>query len=129
MVEVLFVVARLEAFAAGRRLVGRGTTVFWNSIFMNMNIGFVFMHQGARRLRRARVVMLVHAVVVNDHGVARFPVVADAVVDFVAFAVEDVERRLVHVPMLLVLPVPGVLLEMHVQRLRSARRSAPCSAC
>ena len=76
-------------------------------MFMKRNIGFVFMTSARAGFVGARVEMLVHAVVVDDDGVARFPVVADAVVDLVALAVEDVERRLVHVPVLLVARRPG----------------------
>ena len=56
----------------------------------------------------------------HDRHVARRPVVADAVVDLVAAAVEDVERRLVHVPVLLRAPARRVLLEVDVQRLPQA---------
>ena len=64
--------------------------------------------------------MLVHAVVVHDRDVAGLPVVADAVVDLVALAVEDVERRFVDVTVLLRLAARPVLLEMQVERLRDA---------
>jgi hypothetical protein len=45
--------------------------------------------------------MLVHAVVVDDRHVAGLPVVADAVMNLVALAVEDVEGGLVDVAVLL----------------------------
>src|SRR5229473_3399690 len=74
-------------------------------------------HQRPRRLPFAGVEMLVHAVVMDDRDVAGLPVVANAVVDFVACAIENVERRLVDVPVLLGLAAGGILLEMDVKRL------------
>jgi hypothetical protein len=56
----------------------------------------------------------------HDRDVARGPVVADPVVDLVALAVEDVERGLVHVAVLLRAPARTVLFEVDVQRLREA---------
>ena len=73
-------------------------------MFMNMNIGLVLITSARAGLVGARVEMLVHAVVVHDGDVARLPVVAHAVVDLVALAVEDVEGRLVDVAVLLRLP-------------------------
>src|SRR5262245_2317202 len=58
-------------------------------------------HERSRRPRRIGVEVLVDTVRVHDCDIARLPVVADAVVDLVAPAVEDVERRLVHMPVLL----------------------------
>ena len=66
------------------------------------------------------VVVLVHAVVVHDRDIAGFPVVANAVVDLEAAAVEDVEDRFVDVPVLLRLAARGVFLEVDVQRLAEA---------
>ena len=66
---------------------------------------------------RVGVVVLVHAVIVNDGDVAGLPVVADAVVNLEAAAVKDVEDRFVHVTVPLRLAARGVLLEMDVQRL------------
>ena len=40
--------------------------------------------------------------------------------DFVAFAVEDVEGRLIHVPVLLIVTARRILLEVDVKRLRQA---------
>ena len=74
----------------------------------------------ARRSVRVGVVVFVHAVVVHDRDVAGFPVVADAVVDLEAAAVEDVEDRFVDVPVLLRLAARGVFLEVDVQRLAEA---------
>ena len=77
-------------------------------------------HQGARRLLRAGVEVLVHAIVMHDRDVAGLPVVADAVVDLVAGAVEDVERGLVDVAVLLGGAAGRIFLEMDVQRLGAA---------
>ena len=89
-------------------------------MFMNMNIGFDLSTSARAGLSGLGVEMLVHAVVVHDRHVARLPVVADAVVDLVALAVQDVERRLVDVAVLLVRAARRVLLEVDVQRLRHA---------
>ena len=64
--------------------------------------------------------MLVDAIVVHDRDVAGLPVVADAVVDLVAGAVENVEDRLVHVAVLLGGAARRIFLEMDVQRLAQA---------
>ena len=61
-----------------------------------------------------------HAVVVDDRDVAGLPVVAHAVVDLVALAIEDVEGRLVHVAVLLRLATRGVLLQVDVEHLGDA---------
>ena len=86
-------------------------------MFMNMNIGLVFSTSARAGLARVGVEMLVHAVVVHDRDVARLPVVAHAVVDLVARAVEDVERRLVDVAVLLRFSARPVFLEVEVERL------------
>src|SRR5437763_16827204 len=64
--------------------------------------------------------MLMHAVHVDDRDVSRGPVVAHAVMDLVTLAVENVERRLVNVAVLLRAASGAVLLQVHVQRLRHA---------
>jgi hypothetical protein len=81
---------------------------------------FRFDHERARRLVGARVEVLVHAVVVHDRHVARLPVVAHAVVHLVALAVEDVERGLVHVPVLLRPGARTVFFQVQVKHLRDA---------
>ena len=83
-------------------------------MFMNMNIGFVLITSARAGLSGLGVEVLVHAVVVHDRDVARLPVVAHAVVDLVALAVEDVERRLVDVAVLLRLAAGRVLLEVQM---------------
>ena len=45
---------------------------------------------------RVCVEMLMYTIGMDDDGIARLPVVADAIVDFVAFAIENVERRFIH---------------------------------
>src|SRR5258708_39663135 len=59
-----------------------------------------------------------HAVHVHDRHIPGRPVVAHAVVDLVALPIEYVERRLVHVAVLLRPASRAVFLEVHVQRLR-----------
>ena len=77
-------------------------------------------HERAGRRVGVGVVVLVHAVVVHDRDVAGFPLVADAVVDLEAASVEDVEDRLVDVPVHLRLAARRVFLEVDVQRLAEA---------
>ena len=89
-------------------------------MFMNMYIGLVLITSARAGFVVAGVEMLVHAVVVHDGDVARLPVVADAVVDLVAVAVEDVEGRLVDVAVLLRLAARAVFLEMDVEGLGDA---------
>src|SRR5215510_4981695 len=60
-----------------------------------------------------------HAVVVHDRDVAGLPVVAHAVVDLVAGAVEDVEGGLIDMAVLLGGAARRVFLEVDVQRLRA----------
>src|SRR5262249_21329897 len=74
-------------------------------------------HQGAGGLLFAGVEMLVHAVVMNNRDITGLPIVANAVVDFVARAIENIERRLVYVSVLLGLATRRILLEMNVKRL------------
>lgn len=64
--------------------------------------------------------MLMHTVVVHDHHVTGRPVVPLAVVDLVADAVENVERRFVHVSVLLRLTSGAVFLEMDMEQLADA---------
>src|SRR3954466_8730084 len=56
----------------------------------------------------------------HDGNVARLPVVADAVMDLVAAAVENVERGFVDVAVLLGGAAGGIFLEVDVQRLGAA---------
>src|SRR5882724_712397 len=74
--------------------------------------------QRSRGFHRIGVEVLMHAVHVHDRHVPGRPVVAHAVVDLVALAVEDVERSLVHVAVLLRPASRAVFLQMHVERLR-----------
>src|SRR5262252_9988292 len=74
-------------------------------------------HQGAGGLPFAGVEMLVHAVVMDDRDVAGLPIVTNAVMDFVARSIENIERRLIHMSVLLGLAAGGILLEMKVKRL------------
>ena len=120
VVEVVLLLAHLEALAARRGRVSRGSTVFWNSMFMNMNIGLVLITSARAGLVSRGVEMLVDAVVVDDRHVARLPVVADVVVDLVALAVEDVEGGLVDVAVLLALAAGPVFLEVEVEVLGDA---------
>src|SRR5204862_6396976 len=59
-------------------------------------------------------------VVGRDRPVPLPPAVSNAVMYFVAFAVEDVERRVVDVAVLLRPAARGVLLEVKVEHLRDA---------
>ena len=93
-------------------------------MFMNMMSGLGFSTSARAGFSVLGVEVLVHAVHVHDRDVARLPVVAHAVVDLVADAVEDVEGGLVDVAVLLRAPAGRVLLEVHVQRLRRGRRPA-----
>src|SRR5262249_43702531 len=76
--------------------------------------------QSPGRLLRAGVEVLVHAIVMHDRDIAGLPVVARAVVDFVARAIENVEGGLVHMAVLLSLCARGIFLEVKVQRLGAA---------
>src|SRR5262249_29799644 len=69
---------------------------------------------------RAGVEVLVHAIVMHDRDVAGLPVVARAVVDFVARAIEHVEGRLVYMAVLLSLCTASIFFEMNVERLGAA---------
>src|SRR5262249_34297631 len=64
--------------------------------------------------------MLVHAIVVYDRDIPCFPVVAHAVVDLVAGAVEDIEGGLVDMAVILGRPARRIFPEMDVQRLGAA---------
>src|SRR5262249_14842201 len=76
--------------------------------------------QSPGRVVRAGVEVVVHASVMHDRDIAGLPVVARAVVDFVARAIENVEGRLVHMAVLLSLCARGIFLEVNVQRLGAA---------
>src|SRR5258705_759730 len=120
VVEVLFEVAGLEPFRPrrGRRRPRLHDLLEEHVHEHEHRLG---LHdERARRPGRARVEMLVDAVVVDDGDVAGLPVVADAVVNLVALAVEDVERRFVDVAVLLRVPARRVLLEVDVKHLREA---------
>src|SRR6266403_658568 len=120
VIQIRLVVPRLEADAAGRRLGrARNHRLLEQQVHEHVHrLGLD--DQGARRLVRAGVEVLVNAVVVHDRHVARLPVVAHPVMYFVALAVEDVERRLVDVAVLLRSAARGVLLEVKMEHLRDA---------
>src|SRR5580765_2822671 len=118
VVEVLLEFASLEPFPAGR---GCRRPRLHHLLEQNVHAHehrLGLHHDGAGRLGRAGIEVLVHAVVVDDGDVARFPVVANAVMNLVAFAVEDVEGRLVDVAVLLRMTARRVLLEVDVKHLR-----------
>src|SRR5665213_323217 len=120
VIEIGFGLARREALAArGGHARPRLHLVLEEHVHEHEH-GLGLDHQGARGLGRARIEMLVHAIVVDDRDVARLPVVPDAVVHLVALAVEDVERRLVHVAVLLRARARTVVLEMEVESLGDA---------
>src|SRR5678810_898271 len=118
MVEVLLALAGLEALAARRRLGGPRLDEVLEQHVHEHEHRLGLDDQRARRLVLAGVEVLVHAVVMHDRDVAGLPVVAHAIVDLVADAVEDVERRLVDMAMLLRLAPGPVFLEVQVKRLR-----------
>src|SRR5918997_10199 len=89
----------------------------WRDISHGMSSGVTTF---LRLALRVGAEVLVHAVVVHDGDVARLPVVADAVVDLVALAVEDVEGGLVDVPVLLRRAARTILLEMDMEHLADA---------
>ncbi len=91
----------------------------------NRYIGVVLITKAQAGRLRAGVVVLMHAVVVDDGDIAGLPVVADAVVNLVACTVKDVEGGLVDVPVLLRGAAGRVFLEVDVERLGAARHSGP----
>src|SRR6185503_16014369 len=120
MVEIVLALAGLETLPAGRGLGGPGLDEVLKQHVHEHEHRLGLDHQRPRRLVLAGIEMLVHAVVVDDRDVARLPVVAHAVVDLVADAVEDVERRLVDVAVLLRAATGPVLLEVQMEHLRDA---------
>src|SRR6185503_13721751 len=106
MIEIGLALARRERGGLG---AGRGFVRARFHLLLEQHVhehvhGLGLDDERARGPGGARVEVLVHAVVVHDGDVARLPVVADAVVDLVALAVEDVEGGLVYVAVLLALP-------------------------
>ena len=91
MVEILFELASLKALGARRRRRRPRLDHLLEQHVHEHEHRLGLHDDRAGGLGAARVEMLVHAVVVDDGDVAGLPVVADAVVDLVAFAVENVE--------------------------------------
>jgi hypothetical protein len=120
MVKVFFVVACHKAFAAGCGFAWAGFHLVLEQHVHEHVHGFGFDHQGARWALVAGVKVLVHTVVVDHGDVAGFPVVANAVVNFVARAIQNVERGFVHVTVLLRVTTWAVLFQVHVESLRDA---------
>ncbi|OLS99727.1 hypothetical protein BJF90_38370 [Pseudonocardia sp. CNS-004] len=120
MVEVLFLLADLEPDATGRGLGLAGFHLLLEEHVHEHVHGLGLDDQRAGGALGVGVEVLVHAVVVHDRDVAGLPVVALAVVDLVAVAVEDVERGLVDVAVLLRLPAGAVLLQVEVEGLGDA---------
>src|SRR5262245_30802371 len=120
VIKVVFVVAYRKSFRSWRRLLRARLHLLLKQHVHENEHGLRLQDEGAGRPGGACVEVLVHAVVVHDDGITCFPVVADAVVNLVAFAVEDVEGRLIHVPVLLIVSARRILLEMDVQRLCQA---------
>ena len=89
-------------------------------MFMNMNIGFVFITSARAGFVGLPLKCWCTQLLCTIGDVACLPVVAHAVVNLVAFAVEDVERRLVHVAVLLRFRPGPPLLEVEVEHLRDA---------
>ena len=89
-------------------------------MFMNMNIGFVFITSARAGFVGLPLKCWCTQLLCTIGDVARLPVVADAVVNLVAFAVEDVERRLVHVAVLLRPGPRAPLLDVEVEHLGDA---------
>ena len=121
MVEILVVIARHEiALRRRRRLRPLDHRVLEQHVHEQVHrLGLDHRARGPARFALALIV-LVDAIVVHDRDVAGLPVVAHAVVDLVAGAVEDVERRLVDVAVLLRRAAGRIFLKMDVQRLAQA---------
>ena len=100
MVKVFLVVARHKAFTAGCRLAGTGFDLVLEQHVHEHVHGLGFDDQGASRALVAGVKVLVHAVVVNHCNVACFPVVANAVVNFLARSLQNAKGRFLHVTVL-----------------------------
>ena len=66
--------------------------------------------------------MLMHAVVVHDGNIASLPVIANAIVNFVADTIENVKSGLIDVAVLLRSTTRRVFFKMHVERLCTPRR-------
>src|SRR5580700_9824569 len=120
MIEILLVVARHEIALGRRRHLG---TLHHRVLEQHVHeqvhrLGLD--DQGAGRLAGAGIEVLVDAIVVHDGDVAGLPVVAHAIVDLVAGTVENVERRLVDMAVLLGSAARRIFLEMDVQRLAQA---------
>src|SRR5216683_6745212 len=117
MIMVFFLVPRHEiALGRGRRFRPLLDRVLEQHVHEQIHrLGLD--HQRPGGLPFAGVEMLVHAVVMDDRDVAGLPIVANAVVDLVARAIENVERGLVDVPVLLGLAARRILLEMDVKGL------------
>ena len=62
---------------------------------------FGFDHQRTCRTRVVRIEVLVHAIVVNHSNVTSLPVIANAIVNFIARAIQNVKRRFVDVAVFL----------------------------
>ncbi len=79
-------------------------------------------NQDHRFLVLVIVQMLVNAGVLDQKGIARFPVQAFPVVNVVALAFEDVEHRGIHVAVLLAVAVRGKDIEVRLDRLCDLHR-------
>ncbi len=118
--RVFFILARNKAFAFRRHIDGAFLHRLLEEHVKEQIHGLGLDDERARRLVLGRVEMLVHAIIVHDGDVARLPVIANAVVNFVAFAVENVESCLVHMAVLLRRSAGRIFFQMHVEGLRDA---------
>jgi hypothetical protein len=101
MIEVFLDLARLEALALDCRLDGSFLHGLLEQHVEEEIHRLGLDHERPRRFGLRGVEMLVHAIVVHDGDIAGLPVVTRAVVDLVAFAVENIEGSFVDVAMLL----------------------------
>ena len=81
---------------------------------------FCLNHESPRGLSLACVEVLVDAVVVHNGHITGFPIIANVVVYFISFTVKDIERRFVHVPMLLAFAAGAVFFKVQMEQLADA---------
>ena len=120
MIEVFFLFAHHEIRAprSGRRIARLDR-------FLEQHV-----HENEHRLgledKRPRrfcvrgVKMLMDTIVVHDGHVTGLPIVADAVMHLVAFAIQNVEGGFVDMPVLLALAAGAVFLKVQVKQLTDA---------
>lgn len=101
MIQIVFMLTSDKILCAGHRLAGPRQGLFLEQQAHEHEHRFGFDDERPRRLCFTCIEMLMNAVGMNDRNLARLPVMPDAVVYLLSGTIKNIERRFIHMAVLL----------------------------